>query len=196
MAKRTKMNDAARVQPDSVETWAAWLDDNHSTAAGVWLVMWKKTTGRQVVTYETAVVEALRYGWVDSLGRALDDERTMLWFSPRKPGSGWSRPNKERIAQLEAADRMHPSGAAVLAAARADGSWTLLDDVEALVVPADLEAAFAAHPGSREQWDDFPRSARRAILAWIVTAKRPETRQRRIDDTAERAARGERANNQ
>lgn len=194
MANRTTRDDAERVQPDSVEQWAAWLDTNHSTSAGVWVVMWKKATGRQVVTYDDAVIEALRYGWVDSLGRALDGERSMLWFSPRKPRSGWSRPNKARIATLEAEDRMHPSGAAVLAAARADGSWTLLDDVEALVVPPDLEAAFAANPGARDHWDGFSRSARRAILQWIVTAKRAETRQRRIDETALRAARGEPAN--
>lgn len=196
MAKRSAMDDAERVQPASVDDWTAWLDANRARSTGVWLVMWKKSTGRQVVTYETAVIEALRYGWVDSLGRALDDERTMLWFSPRKPGSGWSRPNKERIAMLESEGRMHPAGAAVLAAARADGSWSLLDEVEALVVPPDLDAAFARHPGAREQWDGFPRSARRAILGWIVMAKRPETRQRRIDETAQRAARGERANNQ
>ena len=192
----SKFDQAERVQPDSVDEWATWLDGNHATSTGVWLVMWKKATGRQVVTYEVAVIEALRFGWVDSLARALDAERSMLWFSPRKPGSGWSRPNKERIAKLEGDGRMHPAGDAVLAAARADGSWTLLDDVEALVVPPDLEAAFARHPGARDRWDGFPRSARRAILEWIVQAKRPETRQRRIDETAERAARGERANNQ
>jgi uncharacterized protein YdeI (YjbR/CyaY-like superfamily) len=118
----------------------------------------------------------------------------MLYFSPRKPRSGWSRPNKERVARLEAAGAMQPAGAAVVAQARADGSWTLLDEVEDLVVPDDLAAAFDAHLGSREQWDAFPPSARRGILEWIVQARKPETRAARVGETARLAAVGERAN--
>lgn len=186
--------DAERVEPATLDEWGAWLDANHDRDDGVWLVTWKKATGRQAMTYDEAVTEAMRYGWVDSRPRSLDDQRSMLWFAPRQSGSGWSRRNKERIARLEAEGRLEPAGRALVEAAEADGTWSLLDDVENLVVPDDLAEAFGRHPGSREQWDGFPPSARRGILEWIVQAKRPATRARRVEETAAKAAVGERAN--
>lgn len=185
---------AERVEPGDLQAWTDWLAANHARATGVWLVTWKKATGHQAFPYEQAVTEALRFGWIDSVARGLDERRSMLWYAPRRPGSGWSRSNKQRIARLEAEDRLHPAGRAVVEAARADGSWSLLDAVEDLVVPDDLAAAFDAHPGSREQWDAFPRSVRRALLEWIVQAKRPATRAKRIAEAASEAAHGRRAN--
>jgi uncharacterized protein YdeI (YjbR/CyaY-like superfamily) len=182
------------VHAETREHWRQWLADNHRRPTGVWLVSWKQHTGRPRVTYDESVEEALCFGWVDSKGRKLDDDRTMLWFAPRKPSSAWSRSNKERVARLEAAGLMQPAGLAAIEAAKARGAWTRLDEVEALVVPEDLAAAFDAHPGARRQWDGFPRSVRRAILEWIVQARRTETRAKRIAETATRAARGERAN--
>lgn len=155
---------------------------------------WKKHTGRPALTYEESVEEALCVGWVDSKGNKLDDDRTMLWFAPRKPTSGWSRPNKERIARLSAQGLMLPAGEAVVAAAQANGAWSLLDDVENLVVPDDLAAELDRYPGARATWDAFPRSVRRGVLEWIVQAKRAPTRAKRIAETAEKASRGERAN--
>jgi uncharacterized protein YdeI (YjbR/CyaY-like superfamily) len=186
--------NAERQEPANLEQWAAWLSAHHPRDHGVWLVTWKKATGRQAFDYEQAVTEALRFGWVDSVARGLDGDRSMLWFAPRRPGSGWSRSNKVRIERLEAQGRLEPAGRAVVEAARADGSWALLDAVEDLVVPDDLAAAFDRHPGAREQWEQFPRSARRGILGWIVQAKRPATRVTRVEQTAALAARGERAN--
>lgn len=188
------MKDAPRVHPTTTEEWRAWLVEHHETQTGVWLVAWKKATGRPAVGYDALVEEALAFGWVDSKSATLDDERSMLWFSRRKRGSGWSRPNKERVARLEAEGRMAAAGRAVVEAARADGSWSMLDDVENLVVSDDLAAAFDRHPGSREQWEGFPRSAKRGILEWIVQARRAETRARRVEETAALAAQGERAN--
>ena len=188
--------DSDRVQPDSPAEWRAWLDAHHASSPGVWVVMWKKHTGRVVLDYEAAVLEALAVGWVDSKGQRLDDDRTMLWFTRRNPRSGWSRPNKQRVEKLYAENRMGPAGQAVIDAAKENGYWTLLDDVEDLVVPDDLGAAFDEHPGARESWEGFSRSARRSILEWIVTAKRPETRRARIAETAEKAGRGERAHQQ
>jgi len=182
------------VHPDTREQWRAWLAEHHDEVAGVWLVSWKKHTGRPTVLYDDAVSEALAFGFVDSLGGRVDDDRTRLWFARRKPGSGWSRPNKRRIEALERDGLMADAGRRVVEAARADGSWTLLDEVEDLVVPPDLAEAFARHPGSAEHWDAFPRSARRALLVWIVLAKRPATRAQRVERTAESASRGERAN--
>lgn len=186
--------DAPRVHAETVETWRDWLVANHESEQGAWLVSWKKATGRPAVPYEEAVAHALCVGWVDSKGNRLDDERTMLWFTRRKAGSGWSRPNKARIERMSEAGLMLPAGQVAVDAARADGSWSLLDDVENLLVPADLADAFAAHPPAAEEWEAFPRSAKRGILEWIVQAKRPETRARRITETATMAQRGERAN--
>ena len=185
--------DSDRVQPESTAEWRAWLDQHHASSAGVWVVMWKKHTGRVTVDYEGAVIEALAVGWVDSKGQRLDDDRTMLWFTRRNPRSGWSRPNKQRVEKLYAENRMGPAGQAAIDAAKENGYWSLLDDVEDLVVPEDLGDAFDEHPGSRQAWEGFSRSAKRSILEWIVTAKRPETRRARIAETAEKAGRGERA---
>ena len=181
------------VQPADREAWRAWLAANHDRDAGVWLVTFKATSGRARIPYDDAVEEALCFGWVDSRPRALDTERTMLWFAPRKPRSGWSAPNKRRVAAMLAAGRMHAAGLAKVDAAKADGSWTALDAVEALVIPDDLAAAFDAHPPAAEHWEAFPRSVKRGILEWIASAKRQETRARRVLETATKARDNERA---
>jgi uncharacterized protein YdeI (YjbR/CyaY-like superfamily) len=183
-----------RFHAETRDQWRAWLTEHAAEGRGVWLVMWKKASGRPVLTYEDAVTEALAFGWVDSKGGTLDADRTMLWFTARGRGSGWARPNKRRIESLEAAGLMTDAGRRVVEAANADGSWTLLDDVEDLVVPPDLAAALAAVPGAGEQWEAFPRSAKRALLEWIVQAKTEPTRARRVTQTAGAAGRGERAN--
>ncbi len=186
-------NDADRVHPETASEWRTWLDEHHESSPGVWMVSWKKHTGRATVGYDEAVTEALAVGWVDSKGSKLDDDRTMLWFTRRRTTSGWSRPNKERVERLLAEGRMGPVGQQAIDIAKQNGTWSLLDDVENLVVPDDLATAFDLHPGARDTWEGFPRSAKRSILEWIVTAKRPETREARIAETAEKAGRGERA---
>jgi len=187
-------DDAPQVHAETLEEWRDWLLAHHATEAGAWLVSWKAPTGKPSVKYELAVEEALCVGWIDSAGRTLDDERRALWFTRRKAGSGWARTNKERIVRLEAEGRMTPAGRAVIDAAKADGSWTLLDDVENLVVPDDLGAAFDRYPRSRQNFDAFPPSARRAILEWIVQAKREATRAARLEESARLAAQNVRAN--
>ncbi len=180
--------------PLSRTAWRVWLEKHHGRDEGVWLVRHKKATGKPTLSYDEAVEEAVCFGWVDSLPRKLDAERSMLYFAPRKPGSGWSRPNKERVARMTEAGRMAPAGLAKVEAAKADRSWSALDDVESLVVPDDLAAAFDRHPGAAGYWEAFPRSAKRGILEWISTAKRDATRARRIEETARLAQRNERAN--
>ena len=118
----------------------------------------------------------------------------MLWFAPRKPGTGWSRHNKERIERLMAAGKMAPAGLAKVEAAKRDGSWNALDAVEALEVPDDLVQALAARPPAAQHFDTFPRSVKRGILEWISNAKKPETRAARIEETARLAAENRRAN--
>jgi uncharacterized protein YdeI (YjbR/CyaY-like superfamily) len=186
-------DDAPWVHAETVQEWRDWLLANHATESGAWLVSWKTPTGRPSVKYELAVEEALCVGWIDSTGRTIDDERRAQWFTRRKAGSGWARTNKERILRLEADGRMTDAGRALIDAAKADGSWTLLDDVENLVVPDDLGAAFDRYPGSRGQFDAFPPSARRAILEWLVHAKRETTRAARLEEIARLASDGVRA---
>jgi uncharacterized protein YdeI (YjbR/CyaY-like superfamily) len=188
----TRAEEGERFHPESRAEWRAWLAGHHDRSGAVWLVLWRQGSGRTGLTYEEAVLEALCFGWIDGKAAGLDDERTMLRFSPRKPGSGWARSNKLRVERLLAEGRMAEAGLARVEEARRDGSWTRLDAVEDLVVPEDLAAAFAGRPGAREHWDGFPRSVRRAALAWIAEAKRPGTRARRVGETARRAARGER----
>jgi uncharacterized protein YdeI (YjbR/CyaY-like superfamily) len=182
------------VPVESPSAWGRWLGEHHTRPDGVWLVRWKVSTGRDPSPAEAYTKESLRFGWIDSVPRRADDpDRTMLWCSPRRPGSGWSALNKRLIAELEDEGRLEDAGRAAIAAAQDDGSWILLDEVEQGIVPDDLAAAFAAHPGSRRQWDAFPWSARRAMLEWLVTAKRADTRARRVARIADGASRGVRA---
>ncbi len=180
--------------PKTRAEWREWLAANHASASGVWAISYKKAANKPIVSYDELVEEALCFGWVDSKGGKLDDLRSMLYFAPRKGGSGWSKPNKARIERMLAAGMMMPAGLAKLEVAKADGSWSLLDGVEALEVPDDLAAALAALPSARANWDAFPRSAKRGILEWILQARRAETRAARISETATLAARNERAN--
>ncbi len=184
---------AERVHADTREQWRSWLADDHASAASAWLVSWKKHTGKPTVGYEDSVREAVAFGWIDSKGMTLDADRTMLYFARRKPGSAWSRSNKLRIEELKRDGLMAEAGLRAIEAAKADGSWTLLDDVDALIVPVDLATAFERHPGASEKWESFPRTAKRAILEWIMQAKKPETRTKRIEQTASSTANGVRA---
>ena len=186
------MDDAERIEPATLDEWAAWLAAHHADARGVWLIAPRRAAD-QAFDYESAVCEALRFGWIDSTVRPIDEQRVMQWYSPRRKGSMWSRPNKERVARLEAEGRLEPPGRAMVEAAKADGSWSLLDAVDDLIVPPDLEAAFAEQPGSREQWDSFSPSARKMMLTWVVTAKQEATRAKRVRLIAEKAAVGEKA---
>jgi uncharacterized protein YdeI (YjbR/CyaY-like superfamily) len=174
--------------------WRAWLAAHHDRAAGVWVVTYKKGSGGPYVAYDEVVEEALCFGWIDSLRRTLDADRSQLLVTPRQRGSRWSRVNKQRIQRLTAAGRLAPAGLAAVTNAKADGSWTALDAVEDLLEPEDLRAALDAEPNARVSWDGFPRSTKRAILEWITTAKRPATRASRVAETARLAAQGVRAN--
>ncbi|MGK2850902.1 MAG: YdeI/OmpD-associated family protein [Candidatus Limnocylindrales bacterium] len=160
-AEGTRADGKPWVHPLTRAAWRAWLIANHETSSGVHLVTWRKATGKPSVAYGDAVEEALCVGWVDSIAGKLDDERSTLWFTKRRPKSGWSRPNKERVERLLAADLMLPAGLAAIEEAKRRGTWSLLDDVEDLVVPQDLTAALAARPPARANWDAFSRSARR-----------------------------------
>ena len=169
----------------------AWLAENHDRSAGIWLVRFKKGRGPNV-TYDEVVEEALCVGWVDSLPRSLDDDRSMLLLTPRKPASAWSAANKARIEKLTAAGLMTPAGEAVVEAAKASGRWNAIDDADALVEPPDLAAALDAAPQARANWDAFPRSVRRPALEQLLAAKTEATRSKRLTHIVEESAAGRR----
>lgn len=180
--------------PESRTAWRQWLTVNHARAEGVWLVSYKKATGKPRVEYEDSVLEAICFGWIDSKVNKLDAERSMLWFAPRKAKTGWSKPNKERVARALAEGLMQPAGLAKVEQAKADGSWSSLDGVEELEVPSDLQAALDSYPHAADHFAAFPRSVKRGILEWILVARKPETRAHRINETARLASENLRAN--
>jgi uncharacterized protein YdeI (YjbR/CyaY-like superfamily) len=170
--------DYPRVHAKTAGEWRRWLRDNHDRAPGVWLVAYKAATGKARLGYDESISEALCYGWIDSVNRPLDDERTILLFTPRRAGSGWSRTNKVRISRLLNEGRMEAAGLSKIAAAKRDGSWTLLDSVEALEVPNDLRKALGA--AGMRKFEALTPGRRKEHLRALVTAKKAETRAKRV----------------
>jgi uncharacterized protein YdeI (YjbR/CyaY-like superfamily) len=182
------------LHPETREAWRDWLTEHHRDIDGVWLARWTKASGMAPVDYEAIVEEALCFGWIDGLVHTLGDGRQAHLMTPRRAGSGWSRSNKDRVDRLVAEGRMTDAGMEVIRAAQADGSWSMQDAAEALIEPHELAAALDANPAARRQWDAFPRSPRRALIWWVMSAKRPETRARRVAHIVQEAAEGRRAN--
>lgn len=178
---------------ETPEQWAAWLEANHDDRPGVWLATWKPSAGRPVLDYEAIIEEALCWGWVDSTVNTLDDDRRLILMTPRKPRSTWSRSNKERVERLRAAGRIQPPGEAAIETAKANGSWSILDEIEDLVEPDDLAAALDASPDARAHWDRFPPSAKKQMLWWVKSAVKDRTRAQRITTIVTKAQNGERA---
>jgi len=190
----SKLDLLEQLEVISRTEWRAWLKKHHARTEGIWLVTWKKSTPGKYLPYAAIVEEALCFGWIDSLPRKLDEQRTMLYLCPRKPRSVWSKLNKDRIEKLEAVGLMTSIGRAKIEAAKRDGSWTKLDIVEALGVPEDLAKALAAERTATKHFNAFPPGSRKIILQWISSAKTATTRARRIKDTVELAAKNIRAN--
>ncbi len=158
----------------------AWLAEHHATHGSVWLATYKKHHPDHLA-YEPVVEELLCWGWIDSLPRALDADRSMILISRRNPKSAWSAINKAHVERARAAGLMTPAGEALIATAQANGMWSFLDDVERLECPPDLTAALEA-TATTAFWTALPRSIKRGALEWLKTAKSPETRQKRLDD--------------
>jgi uncharacterized protein YdeI (YjbR/CyaY-like superfamily) len=193
VAERSALDALPRVEVPSLDVLDAWLAARGAAGGSVWLVTWKKGRGPWVA-YADMVDVLLAHGWIDSLPRALDDDRTMHLASPRKPKSAWSAINKAKVARLVDAGRMRPAGLAAVERAKADGSWEALDGVETLAPPPDLAAALAADPNAGRYFARFPPSSRRGILEWLSTAKTAATRAKRIADIVAKAAVNRKAN--
>jgi uncharacterized protein YdeI (YjbR/CyaY-like superfamily) len=170
--------------PASQQEWRKWLKQYHQTQEYVWLVLYKKQSNRPSIDWSAAVDEALCFGWIDGKRKSLDDEKFIQFFSQRKPKGTWSKINKEKVKRLIADGRMTKAGLASIERAKKNGSWIILDDVEEYKVPPDLAKAFKSKPGSKTAFLSFSKSSQKAILQWLVLAKKPETRQKRIDEIA------------
>jgi uncharacterized protein YdeI (YjbR/CyaY-like superfamily) len=170
-----------------------WLDANHASAGTLWLVSFKKHVSDRYVPYGDIVEELLCYGWIDTRTRRLDEDRTMYLVAPRKEGSSWSASNKKRVAKLEKTGRMTQAGRLKIDAAKRDGSWSYLDDIENLVIPDDLSDALRENKTAQREFDAFNKSAKKVILLWIKTAKRSDTRAKRVSETVRLAAEGVKA---
>lgn len=173
--------------PRSQTEWRQWLEKNHLSKQSVWLVYYTKTSNIPSLSWSEAVDEALCFGWIDSTKKTIDDVSFMQFFTKRKPKSNWSKINKEKAANLTEQGLMTEEGLVSIETAKQNGYWTILDEVEELIIPKDLEIAFEKYKGSKDYFLSLSKSARKIILSWIVLTKQKDTRQKRIDEVAESA---------
>ncbi len=174
----------------SRQAWREWLEAHHLSEQSVWLLYYKKKTNVPSLTWSEAVDEALCFGWIDSTAKPIDDETYKQFFTRRKPNSVWSKINKEKVKNLIEQGLMMQKGYDSIAIAKQNGSWTILDEVEELIIPQDLDAALEAKTGAKDFFMGLTKSKRKAILQWLVLAKQDATRQKRINEIADSAAKG------
>lgn len=160
--------------------WYDWLLSNHDTSSGVYLIFYKLEMNIPSMRWEEAVRVALCFGWIDSTVKSLGNGKRRQYFCPRKPKGVWSSVNKKHIEELIASNLMHESGYKVIEAAKQDGSWAALDDIENGIIPHDLQEAFDMHSIAFENYQNFARGYRKSYLYWLNQAKREETRKKRI----------------
>lgn len=180
-------NEVEIFYPTSQTIWRKWLQENHISKQAVWLVFYNKKSDKKSISWSDAVDEALCFGWIDSKKISIDNETSHQFFSKRKPKSTWSKINKEKIERLIEQGLMSELGLAIIETAKQNGSWTILDEVEELIIPADLEEAFIEKPNAKNYFLSLGKSVRKIILSWLVFAKTTGTRQKRITEIIESA---------
>ncbi|REC80071.1 hypothetical protein DRF60_03570 [Chryseobacterium elymi] len=174
--------------PQSQTDWRQWLEKNHQSKQSVWLVFYTKKSNIPSLSWSEAVDEALCFGWIDSTRKKINDISFMQFFSKRKPKSNWSKINKEKVQQLISNKRMTKAGYESVEIAKQNGYWTILDEIEEVIIPNDLEIAFEKYNGSKDYFLGLSKSTRKIILSWIILVKKQETRQKRIEEVVESAA--------
>lgn len=174
--------DLETFYPTNRQEWRKWLTENHRTKQSIWLVCYKKKANIPTISWSDAVEEALCFGWIDSTRNTVNDEKFVQLFSKRKAKSTWSKVNKEKVLLLIEQGLMTQAGHESIEIAKQNGSWIILDEVEALSIPTDLEEAFKANPDSMDYFLSLSKSVKKGILQWIVLAKRTETRAKRINE--------------
>lgn len=187
-------NNIKTVHAKTRKAWRVWLEKNHASEKSVWLIIYHKDSTTPSVYYEEAVEEAICFGWIDSIAHKRDAESKYQFFAVRKPKSNWSKANRERAEKMIAEKKMKPAGQAMIDLAKKSGAWTALVDVQNSVIPPDLQKAFDKNKTALKNFMAFPPSSKRIILEWIMNAKKPETRQQRIEQTVSLAAKNIKAN--
>ena len=177
------------ITPKSRREWRAWLTKHHRSAQGVWLVYAKKHTGLPSLNWQDGVEEALCFGWIDSLRKPVDDTYFKQLYTPRKVKSNWSAINKAAAERLIAEGVMTAAGLAAIEVAKANGSWNVIDHVESLIVPDDFRKALAKNKAARAGFDALSPFVRKQFLYRLNSAKRPETRAKRIAELIDAATR-------
>lgn len=180
-----------RFTPKSRKSWRSWLQKNHATKVEVWLVFYKQHTGKPTLSYNDAVEEALCFGWIDGVKRSVDDERYMHRFSPRKPESRWSESNRKRVARLEKAGQIMPAGKRAIEVAKRNGQWSASAPKFDFSMPAELAARLKRNKRAAAFFESLAPSYQKQYIAWIVTAKRDDTKKRRLNEAIELLSRGE-----
>lgn len=180
-------NEIEVFYPASVAAWRKWLVKNHLSKQAVWLVFYNKKSEIKSISWSEAVDVALCFGWIDSKKIKIDQNSSHQFFSKRKAKSTWSKINKNKVEKLIEQGLMTEAGYLCIEVARQNGSWALLDEVEELIIPADLEAEFARKPNSKDFFLSLSKSVRKSMLQWIVLAKTEGTRQKRIAEIVEQA---------
>ena len=176
---KTSDKNYKTTHPKNRRDWRKWLEKNHAKCQGVWLIYYKKSTGKAKMVYNDAVEEALCFGWIDSTARPLDGERFMQRFTPRKPKSGWSGLNKKRIGKMIAEGLMTKAGLEKIEAAKKDGSWKNLDHIDAIQLPEDFEKALSKNKKAMTNFENFPQFTKKQFLYHINQAKTEATRKKR-----------------
>nr|WP_321412048.1 YdeI/OmpD-associated family protein [uncultured Carboxylicivirga sp.] len=174
--------------PKSRAEWRQWLDKNHAAKQAIWLIYYKSSAKASSISWSEAVDEALCFGWIDSTRKTIDDDRFMQYFSKRKPNSSWSLINKKKVANLIENKQMTKAGYDSIETAKRNGSWTKMDEIEALVIPADLTEELKKYENATEYFDTLSKSNKKILLYWIGSAKRPETRLKRISEICQSAS--------
>lgn len=176
--------------PQTVEEWRKWMEQNHHLKTSVWLLQYNKASGRPSISWSEAVDVALCFGWIDSKKIAVDNGATHQFFTRRKAKSTWSKINKDKVERLISEGLMTPSGLAAVKIAQQNGTWNALDEVEALIIPQDLQNALDERAGAKAFFLAQSKSAKKGMLYWVFSAKRQETRANRIGQIASLAALG------
>ncbi len=181
------LTDLKTFYPKDRKAWRQWLQKYHTKEPGVWLIYYKKNSGKSRVSYDESVEEALCFGWIDSIMKPIDEEKYMQKFTPRKVKSVWSALNKRRVGQLIGKNLMAPAGLAIIDLGKQNGSWTKLDHVENFVIPPDLAQLLAKNKKVLKYFEGLAKSVRKQWLYRLGNAKLPETRAKRIADIIDAA---------
>jgi len=181
-----------RYTPKNRAQWRDWLRKNHASQTEVWLVFLKKHTGRQNVSYNDSVEEALCFGWIDGVKRSIDEDRYMHRFTPRKADSNWSESNKKRVRRLISADQLTAAGKESIRLAKKNGKWSAPASAPAeFPLPPEFDVRLKRNKKAAMFFGSLAPSYQRQYIAWIATAKRPDTRKRRAAEAIELLKRGE-----